>query len=221
MRRSVVLPKLVSKKWISGSLISLNSMAEIFTVLSAQLFDGGAGGIHYARRLRICQSDKRRRRPKAVLCAKTNDANLFRGHYFLILKSRMQRVPGQAGAFNPHRVLAHAGKYLQTAEVVWLILLVKLAGYHAMKIAEHIFGFLPRLSLYGYSHHAGRGFRNRAAGTFKADVLDGAIFKLQVDGKLIAAKRIKAFRSVIGRLELMKIARLLVVVENNLLIKFA
>ena len=55
----------------------------------------------------------------------------------------------------------------------------------------------------------------------ETDILDGVIFKLQVEGQLIPAQRIETFGSVIRSFQLMKIARLLVVIEDDCLVKLA
>ena len=54
----------------------------------------------------------------------------------------------------------------------------------------------------------------------KTDILDDAIFQLQVHGDLITAERIIALRFSVGVLDGPKISRTLVVVENDLLIEF-
>ena len=46
-------------------------------------------------------------------------------------------------------------------------------------------------------------------------------FEIEVDSQLIAAEWIKAFSGVISRFELAKVSRLLVMVEDYLLVEFA
>jgi hypothetical protein len=140
---------------------------------------------------------------------------------FLIIQCGMHRVPRQRGAFHANRKLAHAREYLEVAEIIRRGVFIQFAGHHAMKLAEEFLRLLLAFSLHCLSHHAGSGFRDRAPGAFKANFLDGVVFQIQIDGQLIAAEWIEALGRVVGRLQLAKVPRLLIVIENDLLVEFA
>ena len=87
-----------------------------------------------------------------------------------------------------------------------------------MELAEQLFCLLLGLSLHRLGHHAGRRFGDRAAGALESYFPDRIVFQIQIDGQLIATQWIEALRLMIRRLKLAKVPRLLVVVENDLLI---
>src|SRR6266705_3381129 len=130
----------------------------------------------------------------------------------------MHCVPGQRRAFYAHRKLAHTGKDLQTTKLIGLCLFIELARHHAMKFIEEHFHFLLALSLHRLRHHAGRSFRNGTTGTFKTYIFDLIVLNVEVDVELVTAQWIVAFSPAVRILELMKIPRLLVVIEDDLLI---
>jgi len=130
-------------------------------------------------------------------------------------------VPGEGGAFDADGKVADSGENLKVAEVVGGGLLVQFASHHLVEFIKQLFSLLLILPLHRLSHHAGSGLGDGATGAFKADVLNRVLFKKQIDGQLIPAEWVEAFRRMIGRVELAKVSRLLVVVKNDLLVEFA
>ena len=133
----------------------------------------------------------------------------------------MHCMPRKRGALHANRKLAHAREYLQVAEAVRGGLFIKLARHHAVKFTEKSLCFLLALSLHCLGHHAGRGLGDRTPGAFEANLLHRLVFQIQIDSQMIAAEWIETFGRVVGRLELAKIPRPLVVIENDLLVEFA
>src|SRR5215475_10202520 len=128
-------------------------------------------------------------------------------------------MPRECRTLHAHGKLADAGKDLQLPEMVWLRLFVERARYHAMKFVEQLLGFLPGLSLHRLRHHAGRGFRDGAPRALETDIPELIVLNVEIDVQLIAAERVIAFGSSICVFKLMKIPRLLVVIEDDLLIE--
>jgi hypothetical protein len=90
-----------------------------------------------------------------------------------------------------------------------------------VKLTEEFLRFLLALPFHGLSHHARSCLGDGTSGAFEANFLDRVVLQIQIDSQLIAAEWIEAFSRVIGRLKLAKIPRLLIVIENDLLIEFA
>lgn len=146
---------------------------------------------------------------------------LFGGCNRLIVQCGVHGVPGQRRAFYSDREFSHAGEHSQIAKAIAVVFFIadyRIAGDHAMKLLEKCFRLLLALALQRLRHHAGCGFGNRAAGALEADFLHRALFQIQIDGEVITAERIEALGRMIRRLKLAKVPRLLVVVENDLLI---
>ena len=130
-------------------------------------------------------------------------------------------MPGEGGAFDAHRKFAYAGEDLQVAETVFLCLFIQLTHHHRVKLLKQVLSFFLALSFYGLRHHARGGLRDRAAGAFKPDFLHRVVLEIELDSQLIAAEWVEAFGAVIGRFELAEVSRLLVMVEDYLLVEFA
>ncbi len=81
---------------------------------------------------------------------------------------------------------------------------------------ERLFTIFPLETL---RHHARRRLRDGAARPDKSHFSHRAILHAQVNFQLIAAKGIKAFGDTVGLFQLMEISRLLIVVEDDLLIQ--
>ena len=133
----------------------------------------------------------------------------------------MEGVPGQGGAFDAHGKLADAGEDLQVPETIFLCLFIELACDHRVKLLEQTLSLLFALPFHGLRHHACRRFRDRATRALEPDFLHRAVFEIQVDSQLIAAEWIVAFSAVISRFEPPEVSRLLVMVEDYLLVEFA
>ena len=146
---------------------------------------------------------------------------LFGRHKLLIVKRRVHRVPRQRSALHANRELTHAGEYFQVAKTIIRILFIQFTGDHAVKLGEELLRFLFALALHRLGHHAGSGFGNRTPGAFEAYFLNRFVFQIQIDSQMIAAEWIETLGRVVGRLELAKIPRLLIVIENDLLVELA
>ena len=86
---------------------------------------------------------------------------------------------------------------------------------------EKLKRFARGLSLHDIRHHGRRRFRDGAAVSFKADVLDFVAVELDIDGDLVAAQGIIPFgfaRRVRHRMIIMRVAA---VVEDYFLIEVA
>ena len=68
-----------------------------------------------------------------------------------LLQRLLQCVPGQGGALDPHRELAHPLKSLQVAQSLHIHLVG--AVHHALKRLEQGIHFLQTEALYGLGHH--------------------------------------------------------------------
>jgi hypothetical protein len=78
---------------------------------------------------------------------------------------------------------------------------------------------LARLPLDGLRHHARRRLRDGAARPDETQIAHHAVVHQHVDGELVAAQRVEPFGDAVRAFQLLKVARLLVVVEDDLLIK--
>src|SRR3972149_5969632 len=81
------------------------------------------------------------------------------------------------------------------------------------KTLERARRFCRRLPLHARGHHRRGGLGNRATQTLKADVSDHTIFQAQVEGELVAAERVVAFRGPVRPLQLLEVARPPIVVK--------
>ena len=90
-----------------------------------------------------------------------------------------------------------------------------------MKLGEQLLGLLLALSLQRLGHHAGSSFGDRAPRAFETYFLHRIVFQIEINSQLIAAEWIKPLSRVVGCLELAKVSRLLVMVEDDLLVEFA
>ena len=154
-------------------------------------------------------------------CCWPSPADLFRRDLRFFIEGGVEGVPGAGGAFDAHRKLAYAGEDLQVAETVFLCLLIQFTHNHRVKFLEKVLNLLFALPFDGLRHHARGGLRDRAARAFKPDFLYRIVFEIEVDSQLIAAEWIEAFGAVISRFELAEVSRLLVMVEDYLLVEFA
>src|ERR1044072_5840843 len=146
---------------------------------------------------------------------------LFRRDLCFFVECGVESVPCEGGAFDAHRKLAHTGEDLQIAETVFLGLLIQLTRHHRVKFLKKVLSFCFALPFDGLRHHARGCFRDRAPGAFESDFLHRIVFEIKIDSQLIAAEWIEAFSAVISSFELAEVSRLLVMVEDYLLVEFA
>src|SRR4029453_2861689 len=90
-----------------------------------------------------------------------------------------------------------------------------------MEALEELLGLVKGLPLKARGHHRSRGPGNGASRTLEADITDYSVFDIQVDPDLIAAERVVARGRPVGPLELLEIAGLPVMVEDDLLVELA
>jgi hypothetical protein len=133
----------------------------------------------------------------------------------------VHRVPGKARAFDARGKVAHPGENRQTAQMVRRRFLIQFARHHPVKLVKERFRFLFALALDALRHHAGGGLRDGATGALEADIFDNFVFQLQIDRQLVAAERVIALGGAVGRFKPPKVTRLLVMIQNDLLVKLA
>src|SRR5581483_6465805 len=129
-------------------------------------------------------------------------------------------VPRKARAFDARREFPHAGEDLQPPQMIRFSFGIKLAFHHPVEFIKEYFDFFLRLALHRRGHHRSRSFRDRATRALKADVFDDITVQLQVERQLIAAERIVPDLRDRRMFERLEIARLFIVIENDLLIGF-
>src|SRR5438094_8306179 len=130
-----------------------------------------------------------------------------------------QRVPGQRRALHARRELPHARKHGDLAQFLGVDLAPRSLADHGVDALEERLRFRLGLVLQRGSHQGRGGLGNGAAGALEADVLDHVARKLQVEGDLIAAQRIDSLGAPVGPLRLAEVARLLAVVDDDLLVE--
>src|SRR5207302_1842134 len=89
---------------------------------------------------------------------------------------------------------------------------------HSMEALEQRLGLGDRLPFDAVGHQRRRGLRDRAPRSLEADVLDAAVFDLEIDRQTVAAQRIVAF-GFLSVLDLAEISRPFVVIEDDLLVQ--
>ena len=131
-------------------------------------------------------------------------------------------MPGQSGAFDPGGELAHAGKYGQFAHFFQVYDFVPAGGDQRMESVEDFMCVIGTLPLQGQTHQRSRGFGYCTARPFKTNVLDDlVVVQVEIDVEVIAAEWVESFLEAVGTLQFPEVARVLVVVENDLLVKFS
>src|SRR5262245_28557895 len=126
-------------------------------------------------------------------------------------------MPCQRRALHADRELAHAREYLELFEPVRR----PYSGDHRVELLEERGELGLRPALHGLAHERRRRGRDRAPGAFPADVLDPVAVHLRGDGDLVAAERVVARRAARRLLDQPRVPRLLVVVEDDLLVQIA
>src|SRR5215471_17942764 len=93
-----------------------------------------------------------------------------------------------------------------------------------MKTIKKFFRFCAGLAFQALRHHGSRSLGDGAARSLKSDIADlcvltVSVFKIEIDGEVIAAERVIAFSLVIGAGQFAVVTRGLAVLQNHLLIK--
>src|SRR3990172_12736569 len=131
----------------------------------------------------------------------------------------MERVPWQAGAFDPHRGFADTAKDRKLTKAGRVRAIGRFPRDHLMKLLEKSFRFGLGLPLHAGRHHGGGSFGNCTARAFKTNVPNHVSVHLEVDGELVSAQRVMPFRRPVRACQLLIIAGLLAVIEYDLLIE--
>src|SRR5690606_23295318 len=145
---------------------------------------------------------------------------LFCRNFAFALQGCVECVPAQACALDACGEFENAGEYLQPPEVIIFRLGIEFAGDHSMKFIEDHFGLLTAFALDELRHHRRRRLRDRTARTLERNIRHGVAVEFYIDAKCVAAKRIVTVSRAVGRFDLTEITRILVVFEDDLLIKF-
>src|SRR5580658_2629338 len=114
----------------------------------------------------------------------------------LVVESRLQRVPGQRGAFNARGKFGDTREDLQLAEIrrVGHSLLT---SDETVELREELFGLGPGFSLEHLRHHGSGSARDGAAGTLERNVANRVTLHVDVDRAAVAAKGIVALGMMI------------------------
>lgn len=125
-----------------------------------------------------------------------------------------ERMPRQDGTLDARREFIHAGKDRQLAHIA----LHLAAGDHLVHLLEHCLQFGLGLALGMLGQQGGRRFGNAAPGAQKADVFDPVAFHREEKLELVAAQRVVALGGAGRTRQVVEIARVLAVVQDDLLI---
>jgi hypothetical protein len=130
-------------------------------------------------------------------------------------------VPREARALDASWVVAHPGEDLEPPEVV-VGLRVELAHHELVELVVEHARLVDRLSLDVDRQHRSRGLRDGAPRPDEADLLDEAArVDLDEELELVAAEWVVALGHRRRFRDLVKVARLLVVVEDDRLVELA
>ena len=126
-------------------------------------------------------------------------------------------MPRENRAFHARRKFVHARKHSQLADIAFDFP----SGDHFVDLLERLLSVGLLFSLEALSEQGRRGLGNAATVADEADVFDNVSFHREVELQLIAAQRIVSLREKAGIGQLMEIARLFAMVEDDLLIQIA
>src|SRR5258708_7094558 len=142
---------------------------------------------------------------------------------------RLQSMPGQGGALDPHRVLAHPGERRELAQLGRLaaggaqlgcpIAGGAAAGDQGVEAFEQAPRLLERLAAQRLGHHRGRGGRYGAAHALESDLRDPPLLDAQGDLHPVAAERVVPDGAVAGPGRAAELAGPRVVVEDALAVE--
>ena len=108
-------------------------------------------------------------------------------------------MPGQCGALDPGRVLAHPVEHFQFTQIKILIEPLSITGCKGterLEISFRVFGATPAQRL---GHDRGRSGRDRTPFALESDFFDdGVVVHVQVHLQLVAAQRIETLGSTVG-----------------------
>ncbi len=123
-------------------------------------------------------------------------------------------MPGQDGALDPRREFVDTGKNFEFAHLA-----NHPAGHdHFMDLVENLLHLGLGFAFDALGQQRGGGLGDAAAGADEADVLDDIAFGQQEEFQLVAAERVMALGGSGGAAQLVEIARVFAVVQDDLLI---
>ena len=136
------------------------------------------------------------------------------------VKGGDEGVPGEAGALDAHRELAHAGEHGELADRGLVDRLIDGRRDHRVKAVEERDRLVDRAALDGVGHERRGRLRDRAAGALERDVRDAPVVEAQTERQLVAAERIVARAPVrLASGERAEVARPAIVVEDDFLVE--
>src|SRR5437016_9535430 len=122
-------------------------------------------------------------------------------------------MPGEDGALDPRGEFVHTREYRELPDIA-----VHAAGHdHRMDLIKHFLHLGPGLALDAIRQQRSRCLRYAAAGADKTDVSYRVPFHRQKELQLVATQGIMPLRRASRVRQLVKIARMLAVVEDDLL----
>ena len=134
---------------------------------------------------------------------------------------RFGGVPSEGRALDAHGKLAHPGEDGHLAQGLVIDGRVRVRGHHLLELLKQFDRLVGMLALEGGGHQRSRGFGNGAARPLKANVGNPLVGHVEIDVQVIAAQGIVALLRAIGLGQLAEVARIFVVVEDDLLVQFA
>ena len=131
-------------------------------------------------------------------------------------------MPGQRRAFHSHRVFAHAGEYRKLPQSIGFGGNAGPGRDQSMESIEIILDFVERLALDEIGHQGRRSLGDRAAATLKGHLFDTTlIIHPCVEGEFVSAQGVVTVRLVVRVGEHPKVAGLLVVAQDRILLELA
>src|SRR5690349_22040392 len=134
------------------------------------------------------------------------------------MKRRVQSMPRQNCTFHARWKIAHACKHSQPAQMVRIVK-TELADRHVAEFPYEDVGIRTGLSFDRSSHHGCRRLADGAGFAVEGNLIDMLPFEMEIDVQMISAQRIMTDCMMAGVSQRTVVARLLVVVEDNFLVK--
>ncbi len=160
---------------------------------------------------------------QAELAHATRGTLLRRHQLRLVLQGGIERMPCHRRTIHAGRIAAHAGEGFQLAEAGPVArrghILQRGAGHQLVELLEEAPRLADCLALDGFGHHRCRCRRDGAPGALEGDVLHDVVADRDVDRYAVPAQRVIPFGLAVRRLGPPEVARLAVVIEDQLLIE--
>ena len=124
-------------------------------------------------------------------------------------------------ALDAHGELAHPSEDGHLAQGLVIDGCIWLCGHHLLELLEQLDRLVGTLALERGGHQGSRGFGNGATRPVKTDVGNPLVGHVEIDLQVIATQGIVALLHAIGLGQLAEVARIFVVIEDDLLVQFA